>query len=90
MIIPSQQNTKNDDEDDEDLEALRLAALQSLRTKDPVHNKKQSLPQVQKIDVTQTFHPLYKGQRPLRRGYFHNRIQQRQNGVRLFLPFLSS
>ncbi|XP_029035081.2 serine/arginine repetitive matrix protein 1-like isoform X2 [Osmia bicornis bicornis] len=80
MIIPSQQNTKNDDEDDEDLEALRLAALQSLRTKDPVHNKKQSLPQVQKIDVTQTFHPLYKGQRPLRRGYYHNRIQQRQNG----------
>ncbi|XP_012143173.1 uncharacterized protein LOC100880941 isoform X1 [Megachile rotundata] len=80
MIIPSQQNAKNDDEDDEDLEALRLAALQSLRTKDAVHNKKQSLPQVQKIDVTQSFHPLYKGQRPLRRGYFHNRMQQRQNG----------
>ena len=40
MIIPPQQNPKNDDEDDEDLEALRLAALQSLRTKDTVHNKK--------------------------------------------------
>ncbi|KOC58874.1 hypothetical protein WH47_01398 [Habropoda laboriosa] len=75
-------HTKNDDEDDEDLEALRLAALQSLRTKDTVHNKKQPQSQVQKIipDLTQTCHPSYKGQRPLRRGYFHNRIQQRQNG----------
>ncbi|CAK9829827.1 hypothetical protein ANTRET_LOCUS7108 [Anthophora retusa] len=82
MIIPSQQSTKNDDEDDEDLEALRLAALQSLRTKDTVHNKKQPQAQVQKIipDVTQTSHSSYKCQRPLRRGYFHNRIQQRQNG----------
>lgn len=80
MIIPSQQNTKNDDEDDEDLEALRLAALQSLRTKDTVHNKKQPPPQKTISDVIQTSHTSYKGQRPLRRGHFHNRMQQRQNG----------
>ncbi|KAK9305129.1 hypothetical protein QLX08_003802 [Tetragonisca angustula] len=80
MIIPSQQNTKNDDEDDEDLEALRLAALQSLRTKDTIHNKKQPPPQKTISDVMQTSHSSYKGQRPLRRGYFHNRLQQRQNG----------
>ncbi|XP_012242333.1 neurofilament heavy polypeptide isoform X1 [Bombus impatiens] len=80
MIIPSQQNTKNDDEDDEDLEALRLAALQSLRTKDTVHNKKQPPPQKTVSDVIQTSHTSYKSQRPLRRGYFHNRMQQRQNG----------
>ncbi|XP_071876789.1 uncharacterized protein isoform X2 [Bombus fervidus] len=80
MIIPSQQNTKNDDEDDEDLEALRLAALQSLRTKDTVHNKKQPPPQKATSDVIQTSHTSYKGQRPLRRGHFHNRMQQRQNG----------
>ncbi|KOX72225.1 hypothetical protein WN51_01087 [Melipona quadrifasciata] len=80
MIISSQQNTKNDDEDDEDLEALRLAALQSLRTKDSIHNKKQPPPQKTISDVMQTSHSSYKGQRPLRRGYFHNRLQQRQNG----------
>ncbi|XP_060816466.1 serine/arginine repetitive matrix protein 1-like isoform X2 [Bombus pascuorum] len=80
MIIPSQQNTKNDDEDDEDLEALRLAALQSLRTKDTVHNKKQPPPQKAISDVIYTSHTSYKGQRPLRRGHFHNRMQQRQNG----------
>ncbi|XP_076762267.1 uncharacterized protein LOC143430147 isoform X2 [Xylocopa sonorina] len=80
MVIPSQQSTKNDDEEDEDLEALRLAALQSLRTKDNVHNKKQ--PPSQKImsNLMQTSHSSYKIQRPQRRGYFHNRIQQRQNG----------
>lgn len=81
MIIPPQQNTKNDDEDDEDLEALRLAALQSLRTKDSIHNKKQPPPQKTISDVMQMSHSSYKGQRPLRRGYFHNRLQQRQNGV---------
>ncbi|XP_017767620.1 PREDICTED: neurofilament heavy polypeptide-like isoform X1 [Eufriesea mexicana] len=79
-VIPSQQNTKNDDEDDEDLEALRLAALQSLRTKDTVHNKKQPPPQKTISDVIQTSHSSYKGPRPLRRGYFHNRMQQHQNG----------
>ncbi|XP_026672227.1 serine/arginine repetitive matrix protein 1-like [Ceratina calcarata] len=80
MILPSQHNMKHDDEDDEDLEALRLAALKSLRTKDTVHTKKQ--PPAQKIitDVMQMSHSSYKGQRPLRRGYFHNRMQQRQNG----------
>ncbi|XP_076239995.1 uncharacterized protein LOC143182688 isoform X2 [Calliopsis andreniformis] len=83
VVIPSQQSTKNDDEDDEDLEALRLAALQSLRAKDTVHSKKQSLPQIKKIvpEITQTARPLYKGQRlPRRGGYFPNRLQQRQNG----------
>lgn len=79
-MISSQQNTRNDDEDDEDLEALRLAALQSLRTKDSIHNKKQPPPQKTISDVMQTSHSSYKGQRPLRRGYFHNRLQQRQNG----------
>lgn len=83
MIIPSQQNPKNDDEDDEDLEALRLAALQSLRTKDTVHNKKQPPPQKTISDVIQTSHTSYKGQRPIRRRYFHNQMQQRQNGVSL-------
>lgn len=82
IVIPNntQQNTKNDDEDDEDLEALRLAALQSLRTKDTVHNKKQPPPQKNISDIIHISHSSYKGQRPLRRGYFHNRIQQRQNG----------
>lgn len=86
MVIPTQQSTKSDDEDDEDLEALRLAALQSLRAKDTVHNKKKYPPQVHKeaAEVTHTFRPPYRGQRPPRRGYFHNRLQRQQNGVSLY------
>ncbi|XP_076672375.1 uncharacterized protein LOC143371285 isoform X2 [Andrena cerasifolii] len=82
VVIPTQQSTKSDDEDDEDLEALRLAALQSLRAKDTVHNKKKYPPQVRKeaAEVTHTFRPPYRGQRPPRRGYFHNRLQRQQNG----------
>nr|XP_031833271.1 neurofilament heavy polypeptide-like [Nomia melanderi] len=82
MDYRQKQSTKNDDEDDEDLEALRLAALQSLRAKDTGHYKKQSLSQLQKVvpEVTQTSRPLYKGQRPPRRGYFPNQLQKRQNG----------
>ncbi|KAK2580278.1 hypothetical protein KPH14_012525 [Odynerus spinipes] len=82
MVLAPQQKFKNDDDDDEDLEALRLAALQSLRTKDPLQNKKQPLTQLQKVvpQVTQITRPPYKTQRLPRRGYFHNRLQQRQNG----------
>ncbi|XP_015433351.1 PREDICTED: peptidyl-prolyl cis-trans isomerase CYP95-like [Dufourea novaeangliae] len=82
MDYRQKQSTKNEDEDDEDLEALRLAALQSLRAKDTVHYKKQTLPQLQKVvpEVTQTSRPSYKGQRPPRRGYFPNQLQQRRNG----------
>ncbi|XP_076296667.1 uncharacterized protein LOC143216954 isoform X1 [Lasioglossum baleicum] len=82
MDYRQKQSTKNDDEDDEDLDALRLAALQSLRAKDTVHYKKQSPPQLQKVipEITQTSRPPYKSQRPLRRGYFPNQLQKRQNG----------
>ncbi|KAG7212858.1 hypothetical protein KM043_002211 [Ampulex compressa] len=82
MVVAPQKNIKNDDDDDEDLEALRLAALQSLRTKDTVHNKKPPPPQVQMVvpQVMQMSRPPFKGQRIARRGYFHNRMQQRQNG----------
>lgn len=82
MVLAPPQKFKNDDDDDEDLEALRLAALQSLRTKDPLQNKKQSLTQLQKVvpQVTQNACPPYKTQRLPRRGYFHSRLQQRQNG----------
>lgn len=82
MVVPPQQITKNDDEEDEDLEALRLAALKSLRTKDTLHNRRQPPPPIQKVvpQVTHTSRPSYKIQRPPRRGFFHNRLQQRQNG----------
>ncbi|XP_035724110.1 serine/arginine repetitive matrix protein 1-like isoform X1 [Vespa mandarinia] len=82
MVLASQQKFHTDDDDDEDLEALRLAALQSLRTKDTLHNKRQSLTQLQKVvpQVTQIARPSYKPQRLPRRAHFHNRLQQRQNG----------
>ncbi|XP_078036234.1 uncharacterized protein LOC144469642 isoform X1 [Augochlora pura] len=82
MEYRQKQSTKNDDEDDEDLEALRLAALQSLRAKDSVHYKKQSLSQIQKVipEITQTSRSPFKGQRAPRRGYFPNQLQKRQNG----------
>lgn len=83
MVLASQQKFHTDDDDDEDLEALRLAALQSLRTKDSLHSKRQSLTQLQKVvpQVTQIARPSYKPQRLPRRAYFHDRLQQRQNGV---------
>nr|XP_050867685.1 serine/arginine repetitive matrix protein 1-like isoform X1 [Vespula vulgaris] len=87
MVLASQQKFHTDDDDDEDLEALRLAALQSLRTKDTLHNKRPSLTQLQKVvpQVTQIARPSYKPQRLPRRAHFHNRLQQRQNG-NLYYP----
>lgn len=83
VVVPQQSKIKiEDDDDDEDVEALRLAALKSLRTKDATH-KRSALLQVQKVfpQVTQPSRLPYKGQRPIKRNFYHNRSQQRQNGV---------
>ncbi|KAL6264591.1 hypothetical protein P5V15_004693 [Pogonomyrmex californicus] len=81
IIIPQQSKVKVEEDDDEDVEALRLAALKSLRTKDATH-KRSTLSQVQKIlpQVTQSSRFPYKSQRPTKKNYYHNRVQQRQNG----------
>ncbi|XP_012534565.1 serine/arginine repetitive matrix protein 1 isoform X2 [Monomorium pharaonis] len=84
MVVVSQQSkVKIEDDDDEDVEALRLAALQSLRTKDAMH-KRSALSQMQKVhpQVTQSSRFPYKSQRPMKKNYYHNhnRVQQRQNG----------
>lgn len=89
VVVPQQSKVKIDDDDDEDVEALRLAALKSLRTKDAMH-KRSALSQVQKVlpQVTQSSRFSYKNQRP-KKNYFHNRVQQRQNGVSLqFILFI--
>ncbi|KMQ93183.1 serine threonine-protein kinase prp4-like protein [Lasius niger] len=81
VVVPQQSKIKIEDDDDEDVEALRLAALKSLRTKDATH-KRSALLQVQKVfpQVTQPSRLPYKGQRPIKRNFYHNRSQQRQNG----------
>ncbi|XP_015182592.1 PREDICTED: serine/arginine repetitive matrix protein 1-like isoform X2 [Polistes dominula] len=82
MVLASQQKFHASDDDDEDLDALRLAALQSLGTKDNSH-KKQPLTQLHNVvpQVTQIARPSYKLQRIPKRPHFHNRIQPRQNGI---------
>lgn len=82
VVVPQQSKVKIEDDDDEDVEALRLAALKSLRTKDATH-KRSALSQVQKVlpQVTQSSRFSYKNQRPMKKNYYHNRMQQRQNGV---------
>lgn len=77
VVVPQQSKIKVEDDDDEDVEALRLAALKSLRTKDATHKKAL---QVQKV-YPQPSRSSYKGQRPMKRNFYHNRAQQRQNGV---------
>lgn len=81
VVVPQQSKIKIEDDDDEDVEALRLAALKSLRTKDATL-KRTALSQVQKVfpQVTQQSRLPYKGQRPIKRNFYHNRSQQRQNG----------
>ncbi|XP_043485529.1 serine/threonine-protein kinase PRP4 homolog isoform X1 [Polistes fuscatus] len=83
MVLASQHKFHTSDDDEEDLDALRLAALQSLGTKDNSHNKKQPLTQLHNVvpQVTQIARPSYKPQRIPRRPHFHNRIQPRQNGI---------
>ncbi|KAI4481251.1 hypothetical protein M0802_014008 [Mischocyttarus mexicanus] len=87
MVLASQQKFHNSDDDEEDLDALRLAALQSLGTKDNSHNKKQPLTQLHNVvpQVTQIARPSYKPQRIPRRSNFHTRMQQRPNGI-LYYP----
>ncbi|XP_072762176.1 uncharacterized protein [Anoplolepis gracilipes] len=77
VVVPQQSKNKIEDDDDEDVEALRLAALKSLRTKDATHKRS-----LQKVfpQVTQPSRLPYKGQRPIKRNFYHNRSQQRQNG----------
>jgi len=91
VVIPQQSKIKvEDDDDDEDVEALRLAALKSLRTKNVMH-KRLALPQVQKVlpQITQSSRFPYKNQRTMKKNYYHNRMQQRQNGVSFqFIYFL--
>ncbi|XP_077268559.1 uncharacterized protein LOC143900753 isoform X2 [Temnothorax americanus] len=81
VVVPQQSKVKIEDDDDEDVEALRLAALKSLRTKDATH-KRSALSQVQKVlpQITQSSCFSYKNQRPTKKNYYHNRVQQRQNG----------
>ncbi|XP_029161666.1 serine/arginine repetitive matrix protein 1-like isoform X2 [Nylanderia fulva] len=81
VVVPQQSKIKIEDDDDEDVEALRLAALKSLRTKDATH-KRTALSQVQKVypQATQPSRLPYKGQRPIKKNFYHNRLQQRQNG----------
>lgn len=82
VVVPQQSKVKIEDDDDEDVEALRLAALKSLRTKDATH-KRSALSQVQKVlpQITQSSRFSYKNQRPMKKNYYHNKMQQRQNGV---------
>ncbi|XP_018301799.1 serine/arginine repetitive matrix protein 1 isoform X1 [Mycetomoellerius zeteki] len=81
IVIPQQSKVKVEDDDDEDVEALRLAALKSLRTKNAMH-KRLALSQVQKVlpQITQSSRFPYKNQRSMKKNYYHNRVQQRQNG----------
>ncbi|GAB1867542.1 Neurofilament heavy polypeptide [Camponotus japonicus] len=81
VVVPQQSKIKIEDDDDEDVEALRLAALKSLRPKDATH-KRSALLQVQKVfpQVTQPSRLPYKDQRPMKRSFYHNRSQPRQNG----------
>ncbi|XP_018401761.1 PREDICTED: serine/arginine repetitive matrix protein 1-like [Cyphomyrmex costatus] len=81
IVIPQQSKIKVEDDDDEDVEALRLAALKSLRTKNAMH-KKLELSQMQKVlpQITQSSRFPYKNQRSMKKNYYHNRVQQRQNG----------
>lgn len=76
MVVFPQPKIKIEDDDDDDLERLRMAALQSIGAKDAARNRRPILPQ-----VTQTSRLPYKYQRPIRRNYHYNRVQQRQNGV---------
>lgn len=82
VVVPQQSKIKIEDDDDEDVEALRLAALKSLRTKDATHKRAAPL-QVQKVfpQVTQPSRLSYKDQRPMKKNFYHNRSQPRQNGV---------
>jgi len=79
MVIVSQSKIKiEDDDDDDDLDALRLAALETLRTKDASYKRST---QVQKVSqVMQSARYPYKNQWPMKKNFYY-KTQQRQNGV---------
>nr|XP_012222567.1 PREDICTED: serine/arginine repetitive matrix protein 1-like isoform X1 [Linepithema humile] len=78
MVVISQSKIKIEDDDEDDLEALRLAALETLRTKDASYKRSS---QVQKVSaqVTQSARYPYKNQWPMKKNFYY-KAQQRQNG----------
>ncbi|XP_011332230.1 serine/arginine repetitive matrix protein 1 isoform X2 [Ooceraea biroi] len=81
VLVPQQSKIKIEDDDEEDVEALRLAALKSLRKKESVC-KKAALSQVQKVlpQVTSSSRFPYKNPWPMKKNFYNNRVQQKQNG----------
>ena len=79
MVAAVSQKCKNEDDED-DLEALRLAALQTLRAKDTLQNKRRPPHQVRggSYKGSQSLRPYYNQSRS---EHFSHR-QQRLNGVR--------
>lgn len=79
MVVVSQSKIRIEDDDEDDLDALRLAALETLRTKDTSYKKST---QIQKVSaqVTQSTRYPYKNQWPMKKNFYY-KAQQRQNGV---------
>ncbi|XP_015589891.1 serine/arginine repetitive matrix protein 1 isoform X3 [Cephus cinctus] len=85
MVVSSHHKYKQEDDDDEDLEALRLAALQTLRAKDSLQNKRQYSPlqRTTAPQITQPSQAHYKGQKVPIRGFYQKTYApiQKQNGT---------
>lgn len=77
MVVVSQSKIKIEDDDEDDLDALRLAALETLRTKDASYKRS-----TQKVSaqITQSTRYPYKNQWPTKKNFYY-KAQQRQNGV---------